>query len=80
MIRIFLWTRELQRSTGQGLETLVNQYREVENIISKLSRTYPQIVLETLLKVSALDKDMLKDENKGFRLGRRDTSLAWCRY
>ena len=49
---------------GQGLETLVNQYREVENIISKLSRTYPQIVLETLLKVSALDKDMLKDETK----------------
>jgi DNA gyrase subunit B len=50
--------------TGQGLETLVKQYREVENIISKLSRTYPQIVLETLLKVSALDKDKLKDEAK----------------
>ncbi|KZY89426.1 DNA gyrase subunit B [Oleiphilus sp. HI0081] len=50
--------------SGQGLETLVGQYREVETIISKLARSYPLLVLETLLKVSALNKEDLKEKAK----------------
>ena len=48
--------------SGQGLETLVEQYRTVEKIILKLSRAYPILVLETMLKVSALNLDMLKSK------------------
>ena len=48
--------------TGQGLETLVSQYRIVESLIKKLSRAYPLLVLETMLKASPLSVDMLKDK------------------
>lgn len=50
--------------SGQGLETLVHQYRDVENVISRLSRTYPALVLETMLKVSALTVENLKDKSQ----------------
>ena len=48
--------------SGQPLESLVNEYRHVENIISKLSRAYPQLVLETFLAVGSLSGDDLKSE------------------
>ena len=50
--------------TGQGLETLVAEYRVVENIINKLSRAYPILVLETMLKVGALKPEMLKSKSE----------------
>jgi len=50
--------------TGQGLETLVAEYRVVENIINKLSRAYPILVLETMLKVGALKPEMLKNKSE----------------
>ncbi len=48
--------------TGPGLETLVSQYRIVESLIGKLSKAYPLIVLETMLKVSPLSIEMTKDK------------------
>ena len=48
--------------SGQGLETLVSQYRIVESLIKKLSKAYPLIVLETMLKVSPLSLEMTKDK------------------
>jgi len=50
--------------SGQGLESLVAQYRVVENIIKKLSKAYPVLVLEKMLKVSALTTDMLKSKTE----------------
>ena len=48
--------------TGPGLETLVSQYRIVESLIKKLSKAYPLVVLETMLKVSPLSLEMAKDK------------------
>ena len=48
--------------SGQGLESLVTEYRIVESLIKKLSKAYPLTVLEAMLKVSALNIDMLKDK------------------
>ena len=48
--------------SGPGLETLVAQYRIVESLINKLSRAYPLVVLETMLKVSPLSLEMTKDK------------------
>tara|TARA_R110001599_G_scaffold67867_4_gene191382 strand:+ start:845 stop:3268 length:2424 start_codon:yes stop_codon:yes gene_type:complete len=48
--------------SGQGLETLVSQYRVVESLIKKLSKAYPLVVLETMLKVSPLSLEMTKDK------------------
>lgn len=47
---------------GAALETLVNEYRTVENIIAKLSRAYPQRVLETLMKAKPIQAEDLKNE------------------
>ncbi len=48
---------------GPGLETLVAQYRVVESLIKKLSKAYPLVVLETMLKVSPLSLDLIKDKS-----------------
>jgi DNA gyrase subunit B len=48
--------------SGPGLETLVSQYRIVESLMKKLSRAYPLVVLETMLKVSPLSLEMTKDK------------------
>jgi DNA gyrase subunit B len=49
--------------SGAGLETLVSQYRIVESLMKKLSRAYPLVVLETMLKVSPLSLEMTKDKS-----------------
>ncbi|MFT6910695.1 MAG: DNA gyrase subunit B [Oleiphilaceae bacterium] len=49
--------------SGPGLETLVSQYRIVESLMKKLSRAYPLVVLETMLKVSPLSLEMTKDKS-----------------
>lgn len=48
--------------SGQGLEKLVNQYREVESIIEKLSRLYPEQAMEAMVYTDELDAEQLKDE------------------
>ena len=48
---------------GPGLEILVSQYRIVESLIKKLSKAYPLVVLETMLKVSPLSLEMTKDKS-----------------
>jgi len=50
--------------SGEALELLVSEYRNVENIISKLSRVYPALVLEKMLKVDALSPESLKNESE----------------
>lgn len=47
---------------GEALETLVNEYRSAKETIKKLSRAYPELVLQTLLKVSTLSVEALKDK------------------
>ena len=49
---------------GPALESLVNQYRSVEDTISKRSRAYPALVLETMLKVAPLTLDSLKSKEE----------------
>ncbi len=46
---------------GTALETLVNRYRRVMRIIERLSRTYPQQVLEELMMVPGFDAAWLHD-------------------
>jgi DNA gyrase subunit B len=48
--------------SGQGLETLVSEYLLVEKLLSKLSRSYPILILETLLKVNPLTIEMLSTQ------------------
>ncbi|KZX81134.1 DNA gyrase subunit B [Oleiphilus sp. HI0009] len=50
--------------TGEALEALVNDYRIASDAISRLSRTYPEKVLQALLKVKGLTSENLKDENE----------------
>ncbi|MCX2523958.1 DNA topoisomerase (ATP-hydrolyzing) subunit B [Larsenimonas rhizosphaerae] len=47
---------------GQGLETLVNQYRAAMARIDRLSRVYPIEVLRKLIEVPAVSGDMLSDQ------------------
>lgn len=49
---------------GEALETLVKSYRQVEDIIQKLSKSQPQLVLEKLLDVDALEASDLNSEQK----------------
>ena len=48
---------------GEQLEALVKQYRNVMNIIDRLERLYPTIVLEELIYLPTLDKEKLNDES-----------------
>jgi DNA gyrase subunit B len=54
---------------GAALEELVNQFREVADLISRMSLVYPKQVLETLVYTSALSADLL---------GKRKKVEAWC--
>lgn len=47
---------------GETLESLVNDYRAAQDVISKLSRTYPEKMLQALLKVRPIEVDQLKDQ------------------
>lgn len=47
---------------GEALEQLVQQYRSVESTILKLSRAYPALVLETILKVNPISAESLKSK------------------
>ena len=47
---------------GESLEKLVNQYREVEEIIGKFSRTLPKNVLEKMISVKPLIASDLASE------------------
>jgi DNA gyrase subunit B len=46
---------------GQGLETLVAEYRHVNNTIDRLSRAYPSIVLELMVYLPAITEKELRD-------------------
>ena len=46
---------------GEALEVLVNSFRTASETISKLSRSYPEKVLRSLLLVKRLGVDALKD-------------------
>ena len=54
---------------GAALEELVNQFREVADLISRMSLVYPKQVLETLVYPSALSADLL---------GKRKVVETWC--
>ncbi|TNC81881.1 MAG: DNA topoisomerase (ATP-hydrolyzing) subunit B [Oleiphilus sp.] len=49
---------------GEALETLVNKYRHVEEIINKFSRTLPKNVLEQMINVEPISADRLGDEEE----------------
>ena len=49
--------------SGEGLETLVRQYRDVAATIDRLSRLYAADVLWAMLEVTALNVDDLADES-----------------
>lgn len=48
--------------SGEALETLVKEYRQVMAIIERLSRLYPAEVLETMIYTAALNSEQLSDE------------------
>ncbi len=48
--------------TGTSLETLVTQYRSVEESINRLSRAYPAPVLEAMIHANPLQVDGLKNK------------------
>ncbi|MGB2172657.1 MAG: DNA topoisomerase (ATP-hydrolyzing) subunit B [Porticoccaceae bacterium] len=54
---------------GAALEELVNQFREVADLIGRMSLVYPKQVLETLVYTRALSSD---------HLGKRKEVDAWC--
>jgi len=47
---------------GSALEELINQYRRVDGIITRMSRLYPLYALTQLLYTQGLDKEQLTDE------------------
>mgnify|MGYP003624266003 CR=1 FL=1 len=49
--------------SGGALETLVSDYRRVMNIIERMSRAYPEAVLQKLVFMSPLDTASLGDES-----------------
>ncbi|MCL2916305.1 DNA topoisomerase (ATP-hydrolyzing) subunit B [Shewanella corallii] len=55
--------------SGEPLERLVNQYREVENTIDRLSQRYPEVVTDRMIYHPAVTVEMLNDEA---------TIAAWC--
>lgn len=54
---------------GAALEELVGKFREVADLIGRMSLVYPKQVLETLVYTSALSADLL---------GKRKEVEAWC--
>jgi len=47
---------------GIGLESLVNQYRAIKNMVNRLSRLYPTQVLEEVIKLNKVSKDSLTEK------------------
>jgi DNA gyrase subunit B len=54
---------------GAALEALVGRYRHVSNLMERMSLVYPREVLEALIYVSSLDKELLQKSS--------DVE-AWC--
>jgi DNA gyrase subunit B len=54
---------------GAALETLVGRYRHVSNLMERMSLVYPREVLEALIYVRSLDKELLQ---------KRSDVDAWC--
>ncbi len=54
---------------GEGLQALVIQYRDVEQLIDRLSRLYPREVMEKIVKLPELPIDALADQAQ---------VEAWC--
>jgi DNA gyrase subunit B len=50
--------------SGSALETLINQFRKVEESIVKLSKAYPGLVLEKMLNVSRLQPEAFKSRSE----------------
>ena len=48
--------------SGAGLESLVNQYREVQATIEKLSRLYPDQAMQSMIYLPELRVEQLKDK------------------
>ncbi|MGS2723520.1 DNA topoisomerase (ATP-hydrolyzing) subunit B [Porticoccus sp. GXU_MW_L64] len=54
---------------GTALETMVAHYRKVQGIIDRMSRVYPQEILQGMVYLPAISEEMLKDSN---------AIAAWC--
>jgi DNA gyrase subunit B len=52
------------RISGSALETLVTDYRRVMTIIERMSRLYPEDILQKLVYAPKLDSDSLSDKTK----------------
>ncbi|WP_185265843.1 DNA topoisomerase (ATP-hydrolyzing) subunit B [Halopseudomonas xiamenensis] len=48
--------------TGEGLERLVNEYRDVMKILKRVGRLYPQELMEHLIYLPRLSKENLADK------------------
>lgn len=48
--------------SDSGLETLINDFRRVKKLIDRMSRLYPEDVLERMVYASRLTEEQLKDE------------------
>jgi len=55
--------------SGEKLEDIVNNYRQVMHDIDRLSRVYPEEVLKSMIYISTLTEQDLKDRSK---------VQAWC--
>ena len=55
--------------SGTALESLVTEYRHTQSIIERMSRVYPQEVLEALIYEPAIELEILKD---------REAVEQWC--
>jgi len=54
---------ESENIFGSALEALITQYRQVDNIITRMSRLYPLYALTQLLYTKGLDSEQLRDES-----------------
>lgn len=50
--------------SGVALEHLVEKYREVQKIMGRLKKVYPQQILKALIYAHKVELDYLKDQNK----------------
>ncbi len=48
--------------TDSGLEALINEFRRVKKLITRMSRLYPEDVLERMVYAPKLTEDQLKDQ------------------
>ena len=55
--------------SGEGLESLINEYRAVMRVIDRQSRVFPAVVLEQMIYLSSLNEADLADEQR---------ISAWC--